>query len=280
MGGHGGLNILPQKKWNVYRADRQFEVKYDEHRDIERRLADREKRRRERLTDSLVELRRKSQGVCSATTNYTDADRDDDDYARKSSRRRERRSRRADDAHHKDSPGHIGRDGHGRSHSPPCALGDGRIAGHVEDGPAASDPADDVVPIEFDKKVSGGHINLFEEAEREAEELVRKHRESLIKSGAYVYNAGGKGPRAVNVYTDDASVTLVPDIKEVSTPWYMRPRSEDVDTNVQSERRGGPRYLKSVATFDRPAAYAEEEELHRNFANKLAKFYSKQLPKA
>ncbi|KJP89651.1 hypothetical protein AK88_00609 [Plasmodium fragile] len=31
MGGHGGLNILPQKKWNVYRKDRQFKVNYDEN---------------------------------------------------------------------------------------------------------------------------------------------------------------------------------------------------------------------------------------------------------
>ncbi|GAW80677.1 hypothetical protein, conserved [Plasmodium gonderi] len=31
MGGHGGLNILPQKKWNVYRKDRQYKVNYDEN---------------------------------------------------------------------------------------------------------------------------------------------------------------------------------------------------------------------------------------------------------
>ena len=30
MGGHGGLNILPQKKWNVYRRDNQQKVKDDE----------------------------------------------------------------------------------------------------------------------------------------------------------------------------------------------------------------------------------------------------------
>ncbi|SBT34446.1 conserved Plasmodium protein, unknown function [Plasmodium ovale wallikeri] len=31
MGGHGGLNILPQKKWNVYRKDIQYKVNYDEN---------------------------------------------------------------------------------------------------------------------------------------------------------------------------------------------------------------------------------------------------------
>ena len=30
MGGHGGLNILPQKTWNVYRGDNQAKVKRDE----------------------------------------------------------------------------------------------------------------------------------------------------------------------------------------------------------------------------------------------------------
>lgn len=29
MGGHGGLNILPQKKWNVYRQDNQAIVDQD-----------------------------------------------------------------------------------------------------------------------------------------------------------------------------------------------------------------------------------------------------------
>ena len=31
MGGHGGLNILPQKRWNVYRQDNQERVRRDEH---------------------------------------------------------------------------------------------------------------------------------------------------------------------------------------------------------------------------------------------------------
>ncbi|CRG99784.1 conserved Plasmodium protein, unknown function [Plasmodium relictum] len=31
MGGHGGLNILPQKKWNIYRNDVQYKVNYDEN---------------------------------------------------------------------------------------------------------------------------------------------------------------------------------------------------------------------------------------------------------
>ena len=30
MGGHGGLNILPQKSWNVYRQDNQAKVQKDQ----------------------------------------------------------------------------------------------------------------------------------------------------------------------------------------------------------------------------------------------------------
>ena len=30
MGCHGGLNILPQKKWNVYNYDNKMKVKKDE----------------------------------------------------------------------------------------------------------------------------------------------------------------------------------------------------------------------------------------------------------
>ena len=29
MGGHGGLNILPQKKWNVYNYDNREKVEQD-----------------------------------------------------------------------------------------------------------------------------------------------------------------------------------------------------------------------------------------------------------
>lgn len=29
MGGHGGLNILPQKKWNVYNWDNRIKVETD-----------------------------------------------------------------------------------------------------------------------------------------------------------------------------------------------------------------------------------------------------------
>lgn len=270
MGGHGGLNILPQKKWNVYRADRQFEVKYDEQRDIERRLAAGEKRKRERLTDSLVELRRKSQAVKNIEANSSDPDRsqDDEDHHKKRSRR-ERRSRRHSD-HEKSINKKTESRRPTRDLEPPLSI----TAADENDDDRVEDKSILPASLEFDKKVTGGHINLFEDAEREAEEAAKKHRENLIRSGAYVYNSGVRGPRTVNVYTDDTSVTLVPDFKEVSTPWYMKHKDAETEYPAKIERKGRPRYLSSAPALDLPSAYREEEELKKSFAEKLTKFYN------
>ncbi|CDR97726.1 hypothetical protein, conserved [Babesia bigemina] len=265
MGGHGGLNILPQKKWNVYRADRRYEVKYDEHRDIERRLDSRDQRKRQRLTDSLVELRRQSQAVRNIES---DGNKPEGDSGLKEERRHSRRRN-----NRKPQPVPVNRS---RSPSPASTAGS---RGILQSEPSAE--AAELVPLpEFDKKASGGHINLFEEAERDANERAKRQRENLIKSGSYVYNAASKGPRVVSVYTDGTPATLVPDFKPVCTPWYMRQRPGDVDGGVAVERPRGPRYCKTVSTFDDADGYYEERELKRSFATKLAKFQQNHaLPK-
>jgi hypothetical protein len=56
MGGHGGINILGQKKWHVYRVDNRLRVERDE-----RRVADREREQRQRqvernLTEAVQQL--------------------------------------------------------------------------------------------------------------------------------------------------------------------------------------------------------------------------------
>ena len=53
MGGHGGLNILPQKKWNVYRRDNQQKVKDDEK---ELEIA-RERLQAERAKQTLTDMK-------------------------------------------------------------------------------------------------------------------------------------------------------------------------------------------------------------------------------
>ncbi|GIX65730.1 uncharacterized protein BcabD6B2_51650 [Babesia caballi] len=272
MGGHGGLNILPQKKWNVYRADRQYEVKFDEHRDIEKRLASREQRKRERLSDSLVELRRQSQGVRNlggeaADSNHDPAFGNEQGEPRRRQRHGSRRNRN-------DRTYEAASNTRSRSRSPPKNDDRGNPAAAAD-----TDPAEAPQAIEFDKKVTGAHINLFEAAEREAEERAEKRRESLIKSGSYVYNSGSRGPRSVNVYTDDASVALVPDIKQTATPWYMREKPEGGFAASGTDRPGGPRYLKSVSAYAGTQRYREEEEMAHHFANRLAKFQrEKKLP--
>lgn len=45
MGGHGGLNILPQKKWNVYNYDNRAIVERDKKEAAEKKKAEKEKQR-------------------------------------------------------------------------------------------------------------------------------------------------------------------------------------------------------------------------------------------
>lgn len=60
MGGRGGLNILPQKKWNVYNWDNRIKVKQNEavvDKEIERRKL---KHRQKRLVDKISKIKFKS----------------------------------------------------------------------------------------------------------------------------------------------------------------------------------------------------------------------------
>ncbi|GFE55413.1 hypothetical protein BaOVIS_028170 [Babesia ovis] len=294
MGGHGGLNILPQKKWNVYRADRQYEVKYDEHRDIEKRLSTREQLKRERLTDSLVELRRKSQAVLNSSTPTDDDPRFNlGPFGESRRRQRDRKASKRGpknglgendtehlsgyhnskhDSHNYSHPGNRSRS---RSFERDNITSSSATISYIGDLDPDSHSQEHEIGDSKQKAPNGGHINLFEDAEREAEDRAEKRRESLIKSGMYVYNSGGKGPKSVNIYTDDPSVTLVPDFKRQTTPWYMRPHSEGRSEECfkARDRPGGPRYLKSLSTFDSEPGYREEEDLKRSFASRLAQFH-------
>lgn len=49
MGGHGGLNILPQKSWNVYGRENRLKVARDEAQHAEEEKSRMEKQREVRL---------------------------------------------------------------------------------------------------------------------------------------------------------------------------------------------------------------------------------------
>ncbi|CAH9084448.1 unnamed protein product [Cuscuta epithymum] len=70
MGGHGGLNILPQKRWNVYNFDNREKVRLDEE-----AAAREEQLKREDAHKRDMELRleklRQARGLASASTNET-----------------------------------------------------------------------------------------------------------------------------------------------------------------------------------------------------------------
>lgn len=59
MGGHGGLNILPQKRWNVYRRDNRAKVARDEAEYRRREGSEERKRRVGELDRKIGKLRRR-----------------------------------------------------------------------------------------------------------------------------------------------------------------------------------------------------------------------------
>ncbi|CAI9274262.1 unnamed protein product [Lactuca saligna] len=66
MGGHGGLNILPQKRWNVYNFDNREKVRQDEEAAAKEEQLKREQSRK-RDTDFRVEQLRQARGLASVS---------------------------------------------------------------------------------------------------------------------------------------------------------------------------------------------------------------------
>lgn len=65
MGGHGGLNILPQKKWNVYNFENREKVRKDEEAAAKEEQLKREQSRR-RDSEFRLERLRQARGLASA----------------------------------------------------------------------------------------------------------------------------------------------------------------------------------------------------------------------
>ena len=66
MGGHGGLNILPQKRWNVYNFDNREKVRKDEEAAAKEEQLKREQSRK-RDTEFRLEQLRQARGLASAS---------------------------------------------------------------------------------------------------------------------------------------------------------------------------------------------------------------------
>lgn len=67
MGGHGGLNILPQKRWNVYNFDNREKVRLDEEAAAKEEQLKREQSRK-RDTEFRIEQLRQSRGLASSSS--------------------------------------------------------------------------------------------------------------------------------------------------------------------------------------------------------------------
>ncbi|KAK1274340.1 hypothetical protein QJS04_geneDACA012411 [Acorus gramineus] len=68
MGGHGGLNILPQKKWNVYNFDNREKVRRDEEAAAHEEQAKRDQSRR-RDAEFRLDRLRNARGLASSNPN-------------------------------------------------------------------------------------------------------------------------------------------------------------------------------------------------------------------
>jgi len=76
MGGHGGLNILPQKRWHLYRWDNRLKVERDQREAQEKRDAETRESNRAALSDKLDELRlrrKRSPQSCSGEEQEDDS---------------------------------------------------------------------------------------------------------------------------------------------------------------------------------------------------------------
>ncbi|KAL8444291.1 hypothetical protein Emag_005552 [Eimeria magna] len=63
MGGHGGLNILPQKRWHVYRDDNRLRVLRDEREFREALEAERQQQQRRVMSDVVTLFKRRKHGI-------------------------------------------------------------------------------------------------------------------------------------------------------------------------------------------------------------------------
>jgi hypothetical protein len=74
MGGHGGLNILPQKKWNVYNFDNREKVKKDEEAAAKEEQLKREQSRK-RDAEFRLEKLRQARGLASSSNRADNEDK-------------------------------------------------------------------------------------------------------------------------------------------------------------------------------------------------------------
>ncbi|CCF73578.1 hypothetical protein BMR1_02g02100 [Babesia microti strain RI] len=242
MGGHGGLNILPQKEWNVYRVDRQFQVKYDYHRKVESELADKEKRRKKRYNDTLVKLKRdrlrsnsrslsnERQSRSANTSDSAVSCVNSANDAIKLAVKRHMQHSYTRRYRPKDEPSDESTDDEMKRLKGDDLDDLKRMKYHLTDKKKSSGEQITPIDTEANDETRNGIVpfRLFEKEERRDMRRQKEQREQLIKASCYVYNGSGRNAKQINIYTDtteEGKQNLVSDFKqfaEAPKPWYSK----------------------------------------------------------
>mmetsp|Transcript_82480 Transcript_82480/g.156966 ORF Transcript_82480/g.156966 Transcript_82480/m.156966 type:complete len:397 (-) Transcript_82480:54-1244(-) len=222
MGRHGGINILHQKSWHVWRMDNRLRVERDEQQHAAEEAEKRRASEQAVFDQKLKHLRRRAAGEPEAPEAVLDEHTSTASLASSSSSAgvREEKSDKSKVNEYKgvfgvtlsnlkQAEAHLdftlGRKGKGKGKGKSKEASDkGRSSGGLGSGP---------------------HINFFEDAEREQQHHMAEHEKQLRYTQAN-NEIVGKSKKALFSEFDEISSTV---------PWYLKPRQAEESPGAEDD---------------------------------------------